>query len=661
MTNKTIAFRLFAFSLIHAVLLCVSVQSLNADEAPKALNEPTDVAFTSRLDGTEQHYVLQQPKSFDANVPHDLLIALHGHGSDRWQFARDARDECRASRDAASQHNMIYVSPDYRAKTSWMGPAAESDLLQIIDDLNEQYRIDRIFICGGSMGGTSALIFTALHPESIDGVVSMNGTANMVEYTMFQDAITASYGGTKTDKADEYRKRSAELVPERFTMPVAFTTGGKDTLVPPESVLRLASNLQKQNAPAKLIHRPEGGHSTNYDDALAAFEFVLKQSNERRPAPKPILSFDGSPKTIVCLGDSVTGVYYHTGGRRAYPEMLELAIKHVSPTSQVIVINAGISGNTTQNGLERLDKDVLAHHPDLVTISFGLNDMSRLPENEFRENLRTLVTRCRDAKSQVVLCTPNSVINTTSRPITKLTVYCDIIREVGAELAVPVCDQYKTGAQLHARAPRTWRLLFSDEIHPNMDGHKRMAEELCRVISGKSVSLESIDPPVPALRHVRSLIEQQKPIKVMAMPPYDLWIAEAIHQQAPNATVEVTSWPIEGKSIGTLEHDAKALVRPMKPDLVILAVPHAAAADTEEELIHSFSWIMNWSLSFGQQEWDCIVIHPSVTDINVSSPHDHLFRRLMRAQHLDTIDRSQGDSANAQSILTTWFKKHLAP
>ena len=47
------------------------------------------------------------------------------------------------------------------------------------------------------------------------------------------------------------------------------------------------------------------------------------------------------------------------------------------------VINAGISGHTTTEGLARLDRDVLQHKPDLVTVSFGLNDMIRVPEEQF--------------------------------------------------------------------------------------------------------------------------------------------------------------------------------------------------------------------------------------------------------------------------------------
>ncbi len=97
--------------------------------------QTTDIPFTAKCDGTEQRYVLMLPAGFKPERPHDLLIALHGHGSDRWQFIRDPRNECRATRDAAAAHGMIYGPPDYRAKTSWMGPQAEADLVQIIGEL----------------------------------------------------------------------------------------------------------------------------------------------------------------------------------------------------------------------------------------------------------------------------------------------------------------------------------------------------------------------------------------------------------------------------------------------------------------------------------------------------------------------------------------------
>jgi pimeloyl-ACP methyl ester carboxylesterase len=243
-----------------------------------------DVAFKARCDGTTQNYVLIYPQGFQADRQHHLLIALHGHGSDRWQFAKGEFDEARASREAAATHDMLFVSPDYRKSTSWMGPKAEADLLQIIDELKARFRIGKVIISGGSMGGSSSLTFAAMHPDRISGVVSMNGTANHLEYENFQDAIGESFGGPKGRIPDEYKKRSAEYWPERLRMPIAIAAGGRDTLVPPGSVIRLAGVLKKLQPNVLLIVRPEGGHSTTYADATEAFNFVLSKAGIARRA-----------------------------------------------------------------------------------------------------------------------------------------------------------------------------------------------------------------------------------------------------------------------------------------------------------------------------------------------------------------------------------------
>ncbi len=384
---------------------------------------------------------------------------------------------------------------------------------------------------------------------------------------------------------------------------------------------------------------------------------VVAASGDAPQATPSLLAFGPSPATIVCLGDSVTGVYYHTGGRRAYPEMLEIAIRMAVPQAQVRVINAGISGHTTVQGLARLDRDVLQHKPALVTISFGLNDVVRVPEEQFVANLAALVARCREAKSQVVLCTPNAVITTSSRPVEKVSRYCDKIRELGRTLNVPVCDQFAAGESLRAKDAWTWRLTMSDEIHPNMDGHKRMAQELCHTITGREVCLAKVGPPQDFLAKTRELLKQGKPVKVLAMPPWDAVVASVLKQFHPQAVVEITPWPTDGKSLAELERAAQQLVRATKPDLVVLAVPADAAATIDEEFARSYSWIMNWSLSFGHQEWDCVVVHPSVVAPDINVPRGDLIRQLVRAQDLTLIDRPAGDRSPAEVLFGNILKQ----
>ena len=257
--------------------------TLLAGELPSG-DRTEDRTFKAECDGTDQKYVVVIPQGVEKTDWVSVLVALHGHGSDRWQFVRQSRGECRAVRDVAAAHSMLLVSPDYRATTSWMGPKAEADVVQIIRNLRVEFTVDRVILSGGSMGGTGALTFAARHPRLVDGVVSLNGTADLVNYTRFQDAISASFGGTKSEVPDEYRQRSAVFFPERFTMPIAAATGGLDTTVPPDSTLRLLKSVGIHNPHTLSLHQANGGHQTSYAVTKQALEFVIKHTQGlRRP------------------------------------------------------------------------------------------------------------------------------------------------------------------------------------------------------------------------------------------------------------------------------------------------------------------------------------------------------------------------------------------
>lgn len=368
---------------------------------------------------------------------------------------------------------------------------------------------------------------------------------------------------------------------------------------------------------------------------------------------------NGQPVRVVCFGDSVTGVYYHTGSRRAYTDMLGIALRRQQAGADVTMINAGISGHTTVNGLARIDQDVLAQQPTLVTVMFGLNDMTRVPLDQYRDNLKTIIARCRAGDAEVLLCTPNNVVTTSGRPTEKLIQYCDAVRAVGRELEVPVCDCYRNFDVLRDQDALAWRLLMSDAIHPNMDGHKRIAEQLAASITGQSVSLADVPPPAPALVRTRALAKQKQAIKVLAMAPVDKLMESALTQLGDGIQIEVTSWDVAGKTLGEIEGEAKSRVRAMKPDLVVIAVPRGAKADSPEAFIHHYAWIMNWSLNFGPGGWDCLVVHASVVDPEGSDkPRDALTRQLVRAQDLHLIDRAADEARSPQDLLVEWFQEN---
>lgn len=88
---------------------------------------------------------------------------------------------------------------------------------------------------------------------------------------------------------------------------------------------------------------------------------------------------------IVFAGDSVTdmgsaqpvGEGLNDNAGRSYVRIIENMLSAFYPEMRVRVTNAGISGNTSRDLLERFERDVVALNPDWVSICIGINDVWR--------------------------------------------------------------------------------------------------------------------------------------------------------------------------------------------------------------------------------------------------------------------------------------------
>ena len=135
------------------------------------------------------------------------------------------------------------------------------------------------------------------------------------------------------------------------------------------------------------------------------------QSSE--PAPKPSASPSavgaaevpvmGRERRILALGDSLF-VGYGVKPGESYPAKLEASLRARGINARIA--NAGVSGDTTAGGLERLEFTLnsQAQVPDLVIISLGGNDMLRgLPPEQTRANLDAILTQLRSRNIKVLL------------------------------------------------------------------------------------------------------------------------------------------------------------------------------------------------------------------------------------------------------------------
>ena len=115
----------------------------------------------------------------------------------------------------------------------------------------------------------------------------------------------------------------------------------------------------------------------------------------------PSVAPQGPVVRIVALGDSLFAGY-GLRPEQAYPVRLEAALRARGINAQVV--NAGVSGDTTEDGLARLDFTLGGGKVDLVVISLGGNDMLRgLPVARTRANMDAILTGLDKRKVPVVV------------------------------------------------------------------------------------------------------------------------------------------------------------------------------------------------------------------------------------------------------------------
>ncbi|MHB1698756.1 MAG: arylesterase [Acidobacteriaceae bacterium] len=117
-------------------------------------------------------------------------------------------------------------------------------------------------------------------------------------------------------------------------------------------------------------------------------------------APSSTADAADARPVIVCFGDSLTAGYGTDPGQ-SYPDNLQRDLDHLGYHYRVE--NAGVSGNTTKDGADRL-KDVLRLKPAVAIVAFGGNDGLRgLPIETTRDNLDRIVSTLKQAGAKVVL------------------------------------------------------------------------------------------------------------------------------------------------------------------------------------------------------------------------------------------------------------------
>ncbi len=109
-----------------------------------------------------------------------------------------------------------------------------------------------------------------------------------------------------------------------------------------------------------------------------------------------IINLNSSGKNVVCFGDSITMGY---GAKRGDDYPTEL-----SKLTNYSIVNSGIDGETSSEGLKRLKSDVLDREPLLVIVEFGGNDfLRRVPFEETISNIEQMIQTIQNSGAMVAL------------------------------------------------------------------------------------------------------------------------------------------------------------------------------------------------------------------------------------------------------------------
>ena len=178
--------------------------------------------------------------------------------------------------------------------------------------------------------------------------------------------------------------------------------------------------------------------------------------NEHIPIPR--LSKDA---VILAFGDSLT---YGTGASKKndYPSIL-------SELTSLTVINGGIPGEISKNGLNRLPALLDKHQPELMILIHGGNDILRkVSRKETAKNLGQMITEARKRNISVILL-----------GVPKPGLF--FLRS--ADIYVSIANEYQTPVGLEVLPTVLGdNSLKSDLIHPNDDGYQLIAERIFELL-----------------------------------------------------------------------------------------------------------------------------------------------------------------------------------
>ena len=180
-----------------------------------------------------------------------------------------------------------------------------------------------------------------------------------------------------------------------------------------------------------------------------------------------VFAEDKTPKTILVLGDSLSGAY---GLDVDQGWVMLLQQKLNTQGYGYRLINASVSGDTTRTGLGRIQSALRMHSPSVVIIALGGNDGLRgLPFTEIENSLAEIIKRCKAYGAQVLLVGVRLPPN--YGPVYNQK-FADIYQRLSGNYQVPLV------AKILDNVADNGDLMQADGIHPTAEAQPLVMENI---------------------------------------------------------------------------------------------------------------------------------------------------------------------------------------
>ncbi len=196
-----------------------------------------------------------------------------------------------------------------------------------------------------------------------------------------------------------------------------------------------------------------------------------QQTNRKIERPISTAQLNSDKPKIIAFGDSLTAGF-GLAEKESYPYLLQQKLK--ADGFDYEVVNAGISGETSLGGLERIDWVLEQENVRILILELGANDLLRnIPVAKMKQNLSRIIEKAQAKKIQVLLCgmlAPPTMGAQYQRD------YITAFPDLAAEYKVPFLPFLLENIALDKN------LNQADGIHPNAEGAKIMTHNVYKAL-----------------------------------------------------------------------------------------------------------------------------------------------------------------------------------